>query len=139
MTEIKGNRLIVNLGAAQARKRLKGVGYGAKKVQTGGKNQAVIIHTALGRNLEALKSLFADVGYKTSDHVAASEGGGRTVFAVGDIVIDVAQPELGNGVVVEDKTLRNSPTGEQCLTIDFEKLGRVIVFTAKRILEKVGQ
>ena len=64
MSELKGQRLVVNLGAAQARKRLKGFGHGVRKVQTGGTNRAVIIHTALGHNLEALKAKFADVGFE---------------------------------------------------------------------------
>jgi DNA transformation protein len=63
MNDLKGDRLIVNLGASQTRKRLKGFGHGVRKVQTGGSNKAVIIHTAKGRNLEELKSQFADVGY----------------------------------------------------------------------------
>jgi hypothetical protein len=35
MTEIKGVRLYVNLGASQARRRLKGYGHGLRKVQSG--------------------------------------------------------------------------------------------------------
>jgi DNA transformation protein len=68
MGEPKGDHLYVNLGASQARKRLRGFGHGVRKVQTAGRHQAVIIHTALGRNLLELQALFADVGY------AAAEG-----------------------------------------------------------------
>ena len=60
MSDIKGDRLFVNVGASQARKRLKGFGHGVRKVQSVGKNQAVIIHTATGQHLRELESLFAD-------------------------------------------------------------------------------
>lgn len=43
MTDINGDRLVVNLGASQVRKRLKGHGFGVRKVFTDGKNRAVII------------------------------------------------------------------------------------------------
>lgn len=49
MAEPKGDKLFVNLGASQVRRRLKGFGYGVRKVQSAGRNQAVIIHTANGR------------------------------------------------------------------------------------------
>lgn len=67
MAEPKGYKLFVNLGASQARKRLKGFGHGVRKIQTGGSNQAVIIHTATGRNLAELEAKFADVGCSTSE------------------------------------------------------------------------
>jgi len=62
MGEIKGYRLYVNLGASQVRRRLKGVGYGVRKVQSAGRGQAVIIHTATGQHLRDLAAVFADVG-----------------------------------------------------------------------------
>lgn len=43
MTDIKCERLFINLSASQARKRLKRFGHGVRKVQIAGKNQAVII------------------------------------------------------------------------------------------------
>lgn len=58
MPDIKGFRLYVNLGASQTRKRLKGVGYGVRKVETAGKNQACIIHTATGNHRRALYAIF---------------------------------------------------------------------------------
>ena len=58
---VRRDRLYVNLGASQVRRRLKGHGYGVKRVETAGKGQAVIIHTATGGHLAALRSLFADV------------------------------------------------------------------------------
>ena len=60
MADPKGARLYVNLGASQARHRLKGFGHGVKKVQTAGKNQSVIIHTATGRHLKELEAVFSD-------------------------------------------------------------------------------
>ena len=58
---IKRDRLYVNLGASQTRKRLKGHGYGVKKVETAGKGRAVITHTATGQHRRQLHALFADV------------------------------------------------------------------------------
>jgi len=58
---IKTDRLHVALGASQARRRLKGHGFGVRKVETGGKNRAVIVHTATGKHLRQLESLFQDV------------------------------------------------------------------------------
>lgn len=67
MADPKGSKLYVNLGASQARRRLKGFGHGVRKIQTAGRNQSVVIHTALGRHLEELKAQFADVGCSTSE------------------------------------------------------------------------
>ena len=61
MTDIKGDRLYVNLGASQTRRRLKGFGHGVRKVESAGRGRAAVIHTATGRHLEELRSLFADV------------------------------------------------------------------------------
>lgn len=62
MGQPKGDHLIVNVSAAEARRRLKGFGHGVRKIRSAGKNQALIIHTATGRHLEELKTKFADVG-----------------------------------------------------------------------------
>lgn len=61
MKELKGDRLYVNLSANQTRKRLKGHGFGVKKIHSNGRNQAVIIHTATGQHAQELHALFADV------------------------------------------------------------------------------
>ena len=61
MGEIKGERLYVELGASQVRRRLKGHGFGVRKVHSDGKNRAVIIHTATGKHLRDLKALFQDL------------------------------------------------------------------------------
>ena len=58
----KGFHLFVNLSAARTKQRLKGFGHGVRKIQSAGRNQAVIIHTATGHHLRELQALFADVG-----------------------------------------------------------------------------
>jgi DNA transformation protein len=60
MRKIKGDRLFVNLGASQVRRRLRGFGHGVRKVESAGRNQAIIIHTATGAHLRELESLFAE-------------------------------------------------------------------------------
>jgi len=45
-----------HLGASQVRRRLKGHGYGVRKVYTDGKNRAVIIHTATGDHLPSFRT-----------------------------------------------------------------------------------
>lgn len=60
MGERKGQRLYVNLPASQVRRRLKGFGHGVRKVQSAGRNQALVIHTASGEHLRELLGLFAD-------------------------------------------------------------------------------
>jgi len=67
MPDPKGSRLFVNLGPSQVRRRLKGFGHGVRKVQTAGRNRAVIIHTATGRHLEELTAKFADVGFSSTE------------------------------------------------------------------------
>ncbi len=67
MADPKGYKLFVNLGASQTRRRLKGFGHGVRKVQTAGRNQAVIIHTATGGHLRELAAKFADVGFSGTE------------------------------------------------------------------------
>lgn len=67
MPDPKGDKLFVNLGASQTRRRLKGFGHGVRKIQTVGRNQAVIIHTATGRHLSELQKKFNDVGWSVSE------------------------------------------------------------------------
>jgi hypothetical protein len=67
MSQPKGQKLFVNLGASQSRKRLKGFGHGVRQVQSAGRNRATIIHTATGRHLKELESLFADVGFSNTE------------------------------------------------------------------------
>ncbi len=70
MGDPKGHFLYVNLPASQVRRRLKGFGHGVRKIQSGGRNRAVVIHTATGKNLEQLEAKFRDVGCSsTADHL----------------------------------------------------------------------
>ena len=62
MNEVKGDKLFVSWSTAETKRRLKGFGHGVKKIHSAGKKRAVIIHTAVGKNLEELKSIFCDVG-----------------------------------------------------------------------------
>lgn len=66
MADPKGSKLYVNLNASQTRRRLKGFGHGVRKVQSAGRNQAVVIHTATGDHLRELERKFADVGCSAS-------------------------------------------------------------------------
>ncbi len=61
MTSIHGERLYVRLGASQVRRRLKGRGFGVRKVASVGRGEAVIFHTATGQHLRELRALFQDV------------------------------------------------------------------------------
>jgi hypothetical protein len=61
MKQFKGDRLYVRLGAAQVRRRLKGLGFGVKKVESAGRQRAAIIHTATGQHRRELIALFQDV------------------------------------------------------------------------------
>ena len=60
MTKPATDKLLVNLSASQTRKRLKGHGFGVRRVEAVGNNQSVIVHTATGGHFQELKSLFAD-------------------------------------------------------------------------------
>ncbi|MFO7901833.1 MAG: hypothetical protein ACQESR_00135 [Planctomycetota bacterium] len=57
----KGDKLYVNLSASQVRRRLQGMGYGVRKIQSAGKDRAVVIHTATGEHLQELEAIFGDV------------------------------------------------------------------------------
>ncbi len=61
MSRIPTYTLNVNLSASQTRKRLKGYGFGVRKVAATDRSQAAIIHTATGEHLRDLEALFADV------------------------------------------------------------------------------
>ncbi len=66
MPELKGDKLFVNVGASEARRRLKGFGHGVRKVQSAGSNKSVIIHTATGQHLAELEAKFVDAGLSTT-------------------------------------------------------------------------
>ena len=67
VSQLRGSQLLVNLGASQARKRLKDFGHGVRKVQAIGRGQSMIIHTATGEHFRELQRLFADVGHADSE------------------------------------------------------------------------
>ncbi|HKD37757.1 MAG TPA: hypothetical protein VKB78_13190 [Pirellulales bacterium] len=58
MSDIRGYRLYVKLGASQVRRRLKGIGCGVRKVETAGTGRAVVIHTATGDHRRRLYAVF---------------------------------------------------------------------------------
>lgn len=60
MNELKGQRLHVLLGASQVRRRLKGLGFGVRKVECAGRGESVIVHTATGQHLRELQAIFHD-------------------------------------------------------------------------------
>jgi len=60
MNQIKGDRLRVKLSASEVRRRLKGHGFGVRKVQSAGRKEAIIIHTATGQHRRELHALFDD-------------------------------------------------------------------------------
>lgn len=68
MSDPKGFQLVVNVSAAETRRRLRGFGHGVRKIHSAGKGQAVVIHTATGEHFEELKAKFADVGCSGDAH-----------------------------------------------------------------------
>ncbi|QDU25869.1 hypothetical protein ETAA8_09410 [Anatilimnocola aggregata] len=68
MATPKGSHLFVNVSPSEARRRLKGFGHGVRKVQSSGRNQAVVIHTATGQHLLELEAKFADVGFSSTEN-----------------------------------------------------------------------
>ena len=67
MADPKGDHLYVNLAASEVRRRLKGFGHGVRKIQSAGKNRALVIHTATDRHLEELKAVFWDAKVAESE------------------------------------------------------------------------
>ena len=91
----KGDHLFVNLGASQARRRLKGFGHGVRKVQSAGRNQAAIIHTATGRHLKELEALFADVGFSATEADLSGPIDNLSVIGPLDCAQPIEQPVKG--------------------------------------------
>lgn len=58
MANAESGALYVRLSASQVRRRLKGHGLGVQRVESAGKNRAVIFHTATGLHLRQLRSFF---------------------------------------------------------------------------------
>ena len=74
MADPKGDKLFVNIGASQARRRLKGFGHGVRKVLSAGRNRALVIHTATGQHLSELEARFADVGCSSTEEGLSAPG-----------------------------------------------------------------
>ena len=85
MTDPTNAKLFVNLGASQARRRLKGFGHGVCKVETAGNNKAVIVHTATGRHLRQLEKKFADVGFSKTE-AAINQSKRKAVVSFDEVV-----------------------------------------------------
>lgn len=60
MSQSNVQRLYVNVSASEARRRLEGHGFGVRRVENAGRNRAAVLHTATGRHLRQLQSLFYD-------------------------------------------------------------------------------
>ena len=105
MADPKGDKLYVNLSASQVRRRLKGVGYGVRKVHSAGRNMAVVIHTAVGHNLRALQAIFADVGSAATEHELLDIVEHRSQRQSG--LIPMQEPR------VHDDTPREPPPGDE--------------------------
>lgn len=58
MTEDANGSLYVALSASEVRRRLKGHGFGVRRIESAGKGRAVIVHTATGKHLRQLEALF---------------------------------------------------------------------------------
>jgi hypothetical protein len=58
MTETTSGNLYVALSASEVRRRLKGHGFGVRRIESAGKGRAVIVHTATGKHLQQLKAFF---------------------------------------------------------------------------------
>ncbi len=54
------------------RKRLKGHGFGVRRVEASDRNQAAITHTATGGHLRQLQALFADVLSSTTQQAVGT-------------------------------------------------------------------
>ena len=61
------SHLYVRLSASQVRRRLRGYGFGIKRVESAGKSRALIVHTATGEHLAELMALFGDVIEPSAD------------------------------------------------------------------------
>lgn len=66
--------LLAKLYKTQARKRLKGRGFGVKRVEAAGNNRAVVVHTAAGSDLTKLERLFHDVRVAPPGETGAPDG-----------------------------------------------------------------
>ena len=66
MTENTSRNLYVRLSASEVRRRLKGHGFGVRRIESAGKGRAVIVHTATGKHLQQLEAFFQGAVESTS-------------------------------------------------------------------------
>lgn len=59
MADPKGDHLYVNLAASEVRRRLKGFGHGVRKIQSAGKNRALVNNHEKKRLRQSLKKMVA--------------------------------------------------------------------------------
>ena len=128
MPDLKGDKLFVRIGSAEARRRLRGFGHGVRKVQSAGRGQAVIIHTATGRHLQELQNKFADVGFartELSEEVKEMTLYDRLggVFAIATVVDDfidrvMADPRLNANPRVDEAHHKVAPAGFKYLVTE---------------------
>ncbi len=67
MTGSSGDHLYVRLSASEVRRRLKGHGFGVRRIESAGKGRAVIVHTATGKHLRQLEAFFQDALESSSE------------------------------------------------------------------------
>lgn len=58
MANSESGTLYVRLSASEVRRRLKGHGLGVQRVESAGKQRAVIFHSATGLHLRQLRAFF---------------------------------------------------------------------------------
>jgi hypothetical protein len=74
MSEITSRNLYVNLSASEVRRRLKGHGFGVRRIESAGNGRAVIVHTATGKHLRQLEALFHGSVERTTEDDGAATG-----------------------------------------------------------------
>jgi hypothetical protein len=68
MAGSSGDHLYVRLSASEVRRRLKGHGFGVRRIESAGKGRAVIVHTATGKHLRQLEAFFQGAVESSSEH-----------------------------------------------------------------------
>ncbi len=63
------------MSASDVRRRLKGHGFGVKRIEAAGKGRAVVVHTATGKHLRQLEALFQGAVETSSEHDGLHEDG----------------------------------------------------------------
>ena len=131
------SKLFVNLSASQTRKRLRGFGFGVRRVEAVGRNQAVILHTATGAHLRELEALFQAGNSPIRDPKA-----GREVEA-SDVLEDL--PNIGRksaewlrsvGVSTRSQLSAMGPVGAYQLVASRHKVSRNLLWSLAAALKR---